>query len=606
MTVASDADFKSVIDEVTKTPSISKNTAGSVDFNPTSPLTEWTTSSYYKITINVSNSKSSNYGFCLSSIVFYKTVADKTATTTAISDASLTNTDLKNGTAAGSLTASVTAGGSAVGGATVTWESSDPTVATIASDGTVTLAAVGTTTITATYAGDATYYGSSDTYDLTVTDTRVATVTTIDDSGLTNTDVYTSTTAGQLTASVTAGGSPVAGATVTWESSDPTVATIDTEGNVTLVKAGSTTITATYGGAGSYAASSDTYALTVTDSNAPLLYESVSKYTNTSDNSTKITSSNASSYLDATDKWDYSKFSDAYPGKNGCFKLGSSSKTGTIATNAISLTGSAILTFQAMKYGSGTETGPLNITVTGATATGDVSVTGTDSFEEYTVYLNNATGAVVITFATASKRMYLDEIKLVRTEKENVAVSSAGLATYVSDYNLDYTGVSSIEAYVATESAGAIVLTKKNKVPAGAGVLLRSVSGEAVDADIPVATGDMDDVTGNLFVRGTGAGVPSTDGSYHNYILNKKGGVVGFYRANDKTVAANRAYLHTLIDASAGALEINFDEGDATGIADVRSQKEQVGGEFYNLAGQRVSQPTKGLYIVNGKKVIIK
>ena len=34
--------------------------------------------------------------------------------------------------------------------------------------------------------------------------------------------------------------------------------------------------------------------------------------------------------------------------------------------------------------------------------------------------------------------------------------------------------------------------------------------------------------------------------------------------------------------------------------------KGQTDGEFYNLAGQRVAQPTKGLYIVNGKKVVIK
>ena len=34
--------------------------------------------------------------------------------------------------------------------------------------------------------------------------------------------------------------------------------------------------------------------------------------------------------------------------------------------------------------------------------------------------------------------------------------------------------------------------------------------------------------------------------------------------------------------------------------------KGQTDGIYYNLAGQRVAQPTKGLYIVNGKKVVIK
>ena len=54
-----------------------------------------------------------------------------------------------------------------------------------------------------------------------------------------------------------------------------------------------------------------------------------------------------------------------------------------------------------------------------------------------------------------------------------------------------------------------------------------------------------------------------------------------------------------------GTLEKEFTYSGPTGISVVSSQKEAKG-EFYNINGQRVSQPTKGLYIVNGKKVIIK
>ena len=43
-----------------------------------------------------------------------------------------------------------------------------------------------------------------------------------------------------------------------------------------------------------------------------------------------------------------------------------------------------------------------------------------------------------------------------------------------------------------------------------------------------------------------------------------------------------------------------------TGIADVKDKMEEVGGEYFNLAGQRVAQPAKGLYIQNGKKVVRK
>lgn len=62
----------------------------------------------------------------------------------------------------------------------------------------------------------------------------------------------------------------------------------------------------------------------------------------------------------------------------------------------------------------------------------------------------------------------------------------------------------------------------------------------------------------------------------------------------------------TAKDGISYAPNFSFMENGTTGINDVRSQMEDGRGEVYNLAGQRVSQPTKGLYIVNGKKVVIK
>ena len=95
----------------------------------------------------------------------------------------------------------------------------------------------------------------------------VATTTTIDATGIENTDVYVDTAAGSLSATVTAGGSAVEDATVTWSSSDTGVATIDEDGNVTLVAAGTTIITASYAGeTGTYQASTATYEMTVTSS----------------------------------------------------------------------------------------------------------------------------------------------------------------------------------------------------------------------------------------------------------------------------------------------------------------------------------------------------
>ena len=100
-----------------------------------------------------------------------------------------------------------------------------------------------------------------------VSDGVVNTTTAINVPEGFNRDVHTSNTAGQLTATVTANGSPISGATVSWESSNINVATIDQNGNVTLVAEGTTTITATYAGVtGQYNGSSATYTLNVTDS----------------------------------------------------------------------------------------------------------------------------------------------------------------------------------------------------------------------------------------------------------------------------------------------------------------------------------------------------
>ena len=47
----------------------------------------------------------------------------------------------------------------------------------------------------------------------------------------------------------------------------------------------------------------------------------------------------------------------------------------------------------------------------------------------------------------------------------------------------------------------------------------------------------------------------------------------------------------------------NPDDEDVTGITGVRGKRAEAKGVFFDLQGRRVTQPTKGLYIVNGKKV---
>ena len=182
---------------------------------------------------------------------------------------------------------------------------------------------------------------------------------------------------------------------------------------------------------------------------------------------------------------------------------------------------------------------------------------------------------------------------------QSIKVTSAGLSTYCTDVNLAFDG--SLEAYIAKEEAGAVKLYQVTNVPANTGVLLRA-PGIAADTYFDVLTTESaDDVKDNIFQQGNDAAVATSAGGKYNWILSKKSGVVGFYHANGNNVAKNRAYLQT----AAASARINLDFDDATAIEAVKAQNGE-NGQFFNLAGQRVAQPTKGLYIVNGKKVIIK
>ena len=195
-----------------------------------------------------------------------------------------------------------------------------------------------------------------------------------------------------------------------------------------------------------------------------------------------------------------------------------------------------------------------------------------------------------------------DIVQIYKEVNRTITVSSAGLATFACNSALDFTGVTDLEAYIAKEESGAIKLHQVNKVPAGTGVLLRALN-NATDFVVPVTTAATDNVDGNLFVRGADADVASSEGGKYNYVLGKHNGEVGFYLAGGMTVATNKAYLQTTI--ASARIAFDFDTEDVTAIEAVKAQNVESS-QFFNLAGQRVAQPTKGLYIVNGKKVIIK
>ena len=191
----------------------------------------------------------------------------------------------------------------------------------------------------------------------------------------------------------------------------------------------------------------------------------------------------------------------------------------------------------------------------------------------------------------------------------NVAIAySDGLATYTPSVALDFTNAKNIVAYKATAAAdGVVSLTKVEQVAAGEGVLIYSMTKGATSEEIPVAAETVEKSADNMFVGTlTDIDVLATEeGDAVRYILNDGAEGLGFYRANNQKVGAGKAYL-SVPAASAAKISFFSLDGTVTAIEGVEAEAADGDKVYYNLSGQRVENPAKGLYIVNGKKVIIK
>ena len=85
---------------------------------------------------------------------------------------------------------------------------------------------------------------------------------------------------------------------------------------------------------------------------------------------------------------------------------------------------------------------------------------------------------------------------------------------------------------------------------------------------------------------------------------------IGFYKvkSNVTNIPGNKAFLVlTNAEAQAKGFVLEFEDGGTTGIETIENSKHSTeDGVYYDLQGRRVENPTRGVYIVNGKKVVIK
>ena len=110
-------------------------------------------------------------------------------------------------------------------------------------------------------------------------------------------------------------------------------------------------------------------------------------------------------------------------------------------------------------------------------------------------------------------------------------------------------------------------------------------------------------ISGNLLVGCTASTTLEVNDSYYVLVNNNDTPEFQSLAEHGATIPAGKAYLN-VEKAGAARLSIVFDE--ATGIEAVQSSEFTDQGAVYNLNGQRVAAPQKGLYIVGGKKVMMK
>ena len=187
-----------------------------------------------------------------------------------------------------------------------------------------------------------------------------------------------------------------------------------------------------------------------------------------------------------------------------------------------------------------------------------------------------------------------------------VNIGEAGYATFGYPFAVDLGGLSEgQDAYTVTVSGTTATLTsvKGKKIPANTGIILEGTNGDAIS--LPLTTEATDEITGNALL--VSDGTVTGDGSI--YVLANGGSGVGFYKlASDKKVLAGKAYLQISGGAASARPFLAIGNGDdnTTGIDNLTPALSKGEGIYYDLQGRRVAQPTKGLYIVNGRKVVIK
>lgn len=517
--------------------------------------------------------------------------------------------------------------------------------ASVSEEGVITGLAVGTATVKVTApAVVGSFSESSAEFTVTVVDNRTATTVTFGE----DVDGQTfSVNLGGTFESKTATVTPTEAGNVTYSSDNTEVASVDKNtGAITIGNtAGTATITASFAETATHKASSAKYYINVIDPNALVFYESFDLNDGTGGNDGIWSGFSATSNL----KYDKSEWSvvKGY-GANKCARFGIDDAKGSAKTPTIDLSGDKyILTFKAGAWNTKDEKTTIDIVISNGTLTYNGTTSKTQTIEmnkaewtDYTMTIAGATNSTTIMFTAkvaSNNRFFLDEVKIVK------APATSTLSLVAVDNNIYYATFSSSEDVIfpsnvevdavsvegstlnikelekddyfvkATSADGFDVVSNGYYVPANTGVLIQSLTKTVTyyypyeEAAVSLPTNQLKaaPAKGGVFIAETGYQYYKL--AYNNY--DEKTGLGFYLGAADGgafSVKAGTAYLAVPPTSGSAVKGFSFD-GTSTGISAVDAEEPAKTRVIYNIAGQKVNAMTKaGLYIVNGKKIVIR
>lgn len=237
---------------------------------------------------------------------------------------------------------------------------------------------------------------------------------------------------------------------------------------------------------------------------------------------------------------------------------------------------------------------------TGISTNATFSLYPQNSYKSASSYANNDSWKVLFdgTSGNYSLIAYVNKSKQYGTVSCDVPLYFYSATTAANLYKVKAT----------SQSLAALKEVSSRKLPANTGAVLDVMVGGTVKTSTAVQvlfdeSASSADFAGNLLVANVedNTDFKGQEGGKYNLIL-----VDGeFVKATDGTLAGGLAYLPAVLDNADAKLGLTFD--DVTGIENVGNEVQNVeNGAWYTPQGVRVAQPIKGIYIHNGKKVLVK